>query len=287
MDRLFDNFGRRHGWLKFLVAALVAVACLFATEADAKRKDRKVYVPKAHCGEVKKKIGRKFKVVCVASTKRFTVAKASVKKKPSALVMVTSKPAAAPPPSLVPSPPPVFFTPQVDADYFHFDDGLTPYAHVEVARIEPQNIFQRFLTTLLVPAHAAVKMQCPDGRGGWKPMPTPLVRVATRAANHFGKSVRVMSAYRSLSHNARVGGARRSQHVACKALDFYVPGVYAQQLHAWALQQPELGGVGRYKGNFIHIDVRPRVAGKIVTWDWRGTKRWKPKTRYASRHRHG
>ncbi|HKA70796.1 MAG TPA: DUF882 domain-containing protein, partial [Xanthobacteraceae bacterium] len=61
-----------------------------------------------------------------------------------------------------------------------------------------------------------------------------------------------------------------SQHIHCKAADIRIAGVSPATLHAWALQQPELGGVGRYRSNFIHIDVRPRPQGRLVTWDWRG-----------------
>jgi uncharacterized protein YcbK (DUF882 family) len=130
-----------------------------------------------------------------------------------------------------------------------------------------------------------VVLTCPDGR----PLPETLRMVLRRAAWDFDQPVEVISGYRSLSYNRGVYGNRcragrcrgdGSQHILCRAADIRIAGVSAAQLHAWALHQPELGGVGRYRGDFIHVDIRPRPRGRLITWDWRG------KQRYARRHHH-
>jgi rare lipoprotein A len=151
------------------------------------------------------------------------------------------------------------------------------------------NIFKNYVESMIVAAGPQVQLTCPDGR----PLPESLRAVLRRAAIHFDGSVEVISGYRSLSYNRKVYGNRHrahggyagdgSQHINCKAADFRIAGVSAAALHAWALHQPELGGVGRYRGNFIHVDVRPRPQGRLVTWDWRGRKlARKHVKRYAS-----
>ena len=151
------------------------------------------------------------------------------------------------------------------------------------------NIFMIYVESMIVAAGPQVRLTCADGR----PFPEPLRAVLRRAAIHFDGTVEVISGYRSLGHNRAVYGNRRkqhggfagdgSQHIHCKAADIRIAGVSAATLHAWALQQPELGGVGRYRSNFIHVDVRPRVQGQLVTWDWRGRKlARKHVKRYAS-----
>jgi rare lipoprotein A (peptidoglycan hydrolase) len=148
------------------------------------------------------------------------------------------------------------------------------------------NVFKSYVESLIVPASAHVVMSCPDGR----PLPDKLRAVLRRAAWDFNQQVEVISGYRSLSYNRHVYGNRRSrrggfagdrsQHIMCRAADFRIAGVSAARLHAWALQQPELGGVGRYRGDFIHVDIRPRPSGRLITWDWRA------KTRYARKLHH-
>src|SRR4051812_13837754 len=146
------------------------------------------------------------------------------------------------------------------------------------------NIFKSYVESLIVPASAHVVLTCPDGR----PLPDKLRMVLRRAGWDFNQQVEVISGYRSLSYNRHVYGNRksrrggfvgdRSQHIMCRAADFRIAGVSAAQLHAWALKQAELGGVGRYRGEFIHVDIRPRPNGRLVTWDWRG------RSRFAGRH---
>jgi rare lipoprotein A (peptidoglycan hydrolase) len=147
------------------------------------------------------------------------------------------------------------------------------------------NIFRTYVESLIQPAGPHVRLTCADGT----PFPEPLRVVLRRAAWEFDAPVEVLSGYRPLSYNRAIYGNRRkakgryagdaSQHIRCRAADIRIAGVSAAQLHAWALRQRELGGVGRYRSNFIHVDIRPRVQGRMVTWDWRRAAR-----KFARRH---
>ena len=49
-----------------------------------------------------------------------------------------------------------------------------------------------------------------------------LITILTEIREHFGQCLRINSGYRCPEHNARVGGAKSSQHVAGSAADFIV-----------------------------------------------------------------
>ncbi len=73
---------------------------------------------------------------------------------------------------------------------------------------------------------------------------------------HFGKPVHINSGYRCPAHNAEVGGASKSQHMAGTAADCWIDGVSPDLVHAYADELiGSSGGVGKYPG-FTHIDVR-------------------------------
>lgn len=148
------------------------------------------------------------------------------------------------------------------------------------------NIFKTYVESLVTSAGPHVRLTCANGR----PFPEPLRAVLRRAAWEFNGVVEVISGYRSPTYNRALYGNRRngngvyvgdsSQHIRCRAADIRIARVSLDRLHAWALRQPELGGVGRYRSNFIHVDIRPRLRGRIVTWDWRGGRT------FARRHHH-
>lgn len=147
------------------------------------------------------------------------------------------------------------------------------------------NIFGAYMESLVVAAGPHVRLYCADGQ----PLPETLRIVLNRAAVEFERPVEVISGYRSLAYNRAIYGNRHkrrsreyvgdgSQHIRCRAADIRVAGISTAALHAWALRQPELGGVGRYRSDFIHVDIRPRDEGRLVTWDWRA------KQKHARRH---
>jgi uncharacterized protein YcbK (DUF882 family) len=94
-------------------------------------------------------------------------------------------------------------------------------------------------------------------------MEPKLIEIVTRAATKFRSDVViVVSAFRHPKYNLmlRKKGhqvARDSQHTHGNAVDFYVPRVPTQVLHAWAKEQ-HLGGVGLYlESGFVHMDTGP------------------------------
>lgn len=82
---------------------------------------------------------------------------------------------------------------------------------------------------------------------------------------HVG-TYEVISAYRSPETNAMLnrkssGVAKKSQHMAGKAIDVRLRGMDTKRLHLLALDL-EAGGVGYYEGSdFIHVDT-----GRVRRW---------------------
>lgn len=85
---------------------------------------------------------------------------------------------------------------------------------------------------------------------------TELVTVLQKIRSHFGRAVTITSAYRTPTHNAKVGGTAYSQHLYGKAADIKVCGYKPQKVADYAETiMTGRGGIGRY-GTFTHIDVR-------------------------------
>lgn len=83
-----------------------------------------------------------------------------------------------------------------------------------------------------------------------------LVSVLQQIRDHFGKAVTITSAFRTASHNKKVGGATYSQHCYGKAADIKVSGVSPSIVAAYVeTLMPNTGGIGRYS-TFTHVDVR-------------------------------
>jgi uncharacterized protein YcbK (DUF882 family) len=119
---------------------------------------------------------------------------------------------------------------------------------------------------MLTPHFALVEFACRDGHC----VPDSLIPNVQRLADelevlrvHLGKPVVIRSAYRTTSHNAKVGGAKRSRHLTGEAADIVVasmlPSVVRAEINdlirAGKMRD---GGVGAYH-SFTHYDVgRPR-----------------------------
>jgi hypothetical protein len=107
----------------------------------------------------------------------------------------------------------------------------------------------------------------------------------------WGAPVLCVSGYRSPQHNARVGGARASQHMMGRAADIVPADIDwvslraghgteadAKRLrdftcmieHHLGKELEGIGGVGLYPG-FVHVDIRPRgEGGHIYRWTGKG-----------------
>jgi uncharacterized protein YcbK (DUF882 family) len=74
------------------------------------------------------------------------------------------------------------------------------------------------------------------------------------------KPITINSAYRSPKYNAKVGGAKNSQHLVAKASDLRVSGITPKEL-ANVIERlikegkMKQGGIGIYK-TFTHYDIR-------------------------------
>ena len=104
-------------------------------------------------------------------------------------------------------------------------------------------------------AHSRVDTSC---------FPKRLVGIIRDAERHFGGRAIITSGYRSKSYNRRVKGVRGSMHIRCAAADLRIPGVSKTRLHRYLLRHPKRGGVGIYRGEYLHVDI-----GHRRTWDWR------------------
>lgn len=85
-----------------------------------------------------------------------------------------------------------------------------------------------------------------------------LVSILQKVRTHFGKSVIVNSAYRTESHNKKVGGSDDSQHKYGMAADIRIAGVSPKTIATYVNKlMPDRGGIGVYS-SFVHIDVRTK-----------------------------
>ncbi|MCF6199226.1 MAG: D-Ala-D-Ala carboxypeptidase family metallohydrolase [Hyphomicrobiaceae bacterium] len=120
-------------------------------------------------------------------------------------------------------------------------------------------------------AHKGISTSC---------FPARLKKMLRKVSAHYGRKLVITSGFRSHRHNRRIGGARRSQHVHCKAADFYIPGVNKYSLARFLKRLPGRGGVGTYSGNrTVHLDVGPRRS-----WHW-GSKRRHARKGRSRKHR--
>ena len=92
-------------------------------------------------------------------------------------------------------------------------------------------------------------------------LPKTLINVLYDVGMKFG-DVKVISGYRSPSHNRSVGGATRSLRMECRAIDFFVTGSGSGVVD-WLVRQKNVGGYKRYPFGSFHIDNGPRR-----TWAW-------------------
>ena len=87
-----------------------------------------------------------------------------------------------------------------------------------------------------------------------------LVKVLQKVRTHFARPVKLNSAYRTPTHNKKVGGETFSQHQYGTAADIVVTGVAPKKVAAYVeTLMPKSGGIGIYS-NFTHIDCRSKKA---------------------------
>lgn len=85
-----------------------------------------------------------------------------------------------------------------------------------------------------------------------------LVKVLQKVRDNFGKPVVINSAYRTETHNKKVGGSANSQHKYGMAADIRINGVSPKTIATYINKlMPDRGGIGVYS-SFVHIDVRAK-----------------------------
>lgn len=73
--------------------------------------------------------------------------------------------------------------------------------------------------------------------------------------NHFGRTIKINSGYRSPTYNRSIRGAKKSQHMLGRAADITVNG-HSPGAVAFRIQEMfDPPGLGRYK-TFTHVDIR-------------------------------
>ncbi len=111
----------------------------------------------------------------------------------------------------------------------------------------------------LSPAFRVSEFACRDGSDKIT-VDLRLVHILQRIRDRYGRPVIINSAYRTPAYNAKIGGAKASQHCLGTAVDITVKGVEPSAVAAYAESLlPDTGGIGRYV-TFTHIDVREKKA---------------------------
>lgn len=107
------------------------------------------------------------------------------------------------------------------------------------------------------------EFMCRDGSGlpfGIRGNVLELAQNLQVIRDYIGKPIHINSAYRSISHNEKIGGVPNSQHTYGRAADVTVKGLSPRKLARIIrklIRQGKIkqGGVGLYNG-FVHYDIR-------------------------------
>lgn len=99
-----------------------------------------------------------------------------------------------------------------------------------------------------------------------------LIDALCEIREHYNAPITINSAYRCKEHNAKVGGAAKSQHTIGSAADFVVKDVKTEDVHKFVLERfgDKPFGIAikhnfknAYAG-FVHLDTR----GKKARWTY-------------------
>lgn len=115
----------------------------------------------------------------------------------------------------------------------------------------------------LTPNFKLEEFRCKDGCGVPDPLLANVQDLATNLQvlrDHVGKSITIMSGYRTPEYNAKCGGELKSMHMEAKAADIIVRDMKPTEVCAVIKQliadgKMKQGGVGLYDG-WVHYDVR-------------------------------
>lgn len=105
----------------------------------------------------------------------------------------------------------------------------------------------------LSPNFAVREFRCFDGTDEIL-IDLELVKLLQNIRDKIGAAISINSAYRTISHNASVGGGSRSYHLYGRAADIVVSGKTSEEVAACAESTGVLGII-KYE-NFVHVDTR-------------------------------
>ena len=118
------------------------------------------------------------------------------------------------------------------------------------------------------------------------PALTALAEMLEAVRAHFGKPLKVNSAFRGPSVNAAVGGSKTSQHMLGEAADFSVVGVDDGEVHRWICTASGLAFgqciLERPPGkSWVHLSLgapwRPTTkSGQALVFNGKDYLPWKP-----------
>ena len=101
------------------------------------------------------------------------------------------------------------------------------------------------------------EFECKDGSHLVK-VDHNLVNKLQQLRDIIKKPIIINSAFRTVSHNKKVGGTSNSQHLLGKAADIRVTGMSPKELAKYC-EKIGFGGIGIY-GSFVHVDTRDKPA---------------------------
>lgn len=104
--------------------------------------------------------------------------------------------------------------------------------------------------------HFQVKeFRCKDGNDTIM-IDSQLVNLLETIRQHYNKPIYINSAYRTATHNAKIGGSPSSRHLTGQASDIHIQGVTPKELYTYISSIiPNNGGLGLY-ATFVHVDTR-------------------------------
>ncbi|RTH72582.1 YcbK family protein [Campylobacter jejuni] len=100
-----------------------------------------------------------------------------------------------------------------------------------------------------------------------------LVDILCEIREHFNSPITINSGYRCAAHNAKVGGAKTSQHTVGSAVDFVVKGVKTKDVYNYVISKYgdrplgiafKFNNQDEYAG-FVHLDTR----GRKARWEYK------------------
>ena len=97
-----------------------------------------------------------------------------------------------------------------------------------------------------------------------RPLPALVAALETARARHYPTGLVIESGVRCAVHNATVGGAKRSRHVAGAAADLRVPRMRIREAIACGFVGIGVRRAGR-QWIVSHVDIR---SGPVVVWQY-------------------